>query len=128
MYQSVFCCYYEVFLWILHLWAILNENQPGASLALLRNFYDQKSKWPPSTNNDFYFGNISTFKTLRDMFLVSNTRFSGPRNPFLVQLKLYTKQNFKIFKITLIYLVTMGLKPLKCFKSAHIINIISFIK
>ena len=85
LWKSMFCCYYEVFLWIPHLWAVLNENQPGASLAPSRNFFmtkNQNGRHPQTIIS--ILGNISTFKPLRDKFLVSNTRFSGPRNPFMV--------------------------------------------
>lgn len=45
---SVFCLIHDVLLLLMVVWAVLSNNQAGATLAPLgRIFYGQKTKWPP---------------------------------------------------------------------------------
>ena len=70
--KSCFVAIMKFFCGIPHLWAVLNENQSGARLTHLRIFLTKNRtvRYPQATVS--ILGNISTFKPLRDMFLVLN--------------------------------------------------------
>ena len=98
MWKSMLWRHYEVFWLIHHLWAILNQNQPGARLAPLRNFFrGEKQNGHHRLSINSVLGYIFTSNALTNTILVSTTMFSWSRNPIMIKLKVYIYKTCLIF-------------------------------
>ena len=77
--------HYELLWLIRHLGPFLTQNQAGASLASLRNFFlEAKNKLPQATIVKLCLGNIFASKPLRKTILVYSPMLSGSRNQMML--------------------------------------------